>query len=175
MDKKELQKQYEKLSNQITVMLDEAEKLKQKIDSIPDKKAERWKPELGGRYFFLNSDGDIISIIWGNTSCDLYRFNVGNCFKTFDEAFDYKENLLTKQQLKDLALELNDGVEIDWDNNNQEKFAISYSYYFKEIKSISVFLCPDLGQVYCISSDFMSEAVKRIGEEKLIKLIKSGV
>lgn len=165
-------------------ILEQIDELKQKIKELekevnsPEfegiKKGARQKPKDGEVYFFLDSYGNRIWTKWHNNVQDLFRFNTGNCFKTNKEAIDYKENLLTKQALKDLALELNNGVEIDWDNYKLTKYCIFIScvdvLYLHSINSNK-----HLGQVYCYDKDFLTIAKDRIGEEKLIKLIKSGV
>lgn len=171
MDKKELQKQYESV-------IKEAEKLKEKIDSIPDKKVERWKPEPYEKYAFVDSAGDVQPSVWSNDIVDLFRYNTGNCFKTEEEARDYRENLLTKQQLKDLAIELNNNEELDWScSNTQKKYRLGIEHRGKDTPLILAFSYSfqETGQAYCLSEKFLARAIKQIGEQKLIKLIKSGV
>lgn len=179
----------EKVSQQMNKqqILEQIDELKQKIEELekevnsPDfdevKKGVRQKPKVGERYFYVDSCGSIDYEFWQETETDLFRFNTGNCFKTEQEAEDYKENLLTKQALKDLALELNNGVEIDWNDYSVTKYYI----YFKESQDLLFYdgrdCCDYLKNlnVYCLNSDFFKIAKDRIGEEKLIKLIKSGV
>ena len=166
-------------------ILEQIDELKQKIEQIENqvnsikfegiKKGARQKPKDGEVYFFLDSYGNRIWTKWHNNVQDLFRFNTGNCFKTNKEAIDYKENLLTKQALKDLALELNNGVEIDWDYYYQLKY---YIFYNNGLKTLSIDFdrihrCSS--KIYCVNSNFLDIAKERIGEEKLIKLIKSGV
>lgn len=165
--------------------LEQIDEPKQKIEELekevnsPEfegiKKGVRWKPECGVVYFYLKHDGYIGSTHWGIEDTDLFRFNTGNCFKTKQEVEEYKENLLTKQALKDLALELNNGVEIDWDYYYQLKY---YIFYNNGLKTLSIDFdrihrCSS--KIYCVNSNFLDIAKDRIGEEKLIKLIKSGV
>lgn len=144
------------------------------------KKGGRWQPPTGTIYFYLIDDGRTDFMYWGNDNVDLFHFNTGNCFKSEQEAIDFKENLLTKQQLKDLALELNNGVEIDWDDYTQSKFSIFYNGYrdtqnTQKLKLDSADWYTELGQVYCLDETFLEIAKERIGEEKIIKLIESGV
>ena len=164
-------------------IIEQIDELKQKIEELekevnsPEfegiKKGVRQKPEDGEKYFFINSFGEIYHNNWCDDYRDLCRFNIGNCFKTEQEAEDYKENLLTKQALKDLALELNDGVEVDW-KSGQNKYCIAY-YGGKCLYILQTLSQKDIGQVYCLNENFLTIAEDRIGEEKLIKLIKSGV
>lgn len=46
----------------------------------------RWKPELGQKYYYLDSNGLVYDNIWADDSIDSIRFEIGNCFKTEEEA-----------------------------------------------------------------------------------------
>lgn len=170
MNKKEIENKIEALEKQL-------EELKKKVNS-PEfdevKKGGRQKPKKDENYFFLGADGGIYPETYLGDGIDLFRFNTGNCFETKQEAMDFKENLLTKQQLKDLALELNEGVEIDWKNDRQPKH---YLYIDHDINLLTTEYAVTIQEniVYCLNNQFLTVAKKRIGEEKLIKLIKSGV
>lgn len=166
------------LENKIEALEKQLEKLKKEVNSLEFegiKKGVRQKPEYEEKYFFVDSCGSIDYQFWEETKTDLFRFNTGNCFKTEQEAEDYKENLLTKQALKDLALELNNGVEIDWADFYQEKYRIFSVGGFTDLEYEYVGQTTDIGQVYCLDENFLGIAKERIGEEKLIKLIKSGI
>lgn len=165
-------------------ILEQINELKQKIEELekevnsPEsegiKKGVRWKPEYGEKYYYLDDGGGINYAYWSNDNIDLFRFNTGNCFKTEQEAEDYKENLLTKQALKDLALELNNGVEIDWKSEEQEKH---YLYLNHQTNVLNMYWvrAEQENTTYCLNAEFLVIAKARVGEEKLIKLIKSGV
>lgn len=168
-------------------ILEQIDELKQKIEELEKevkssefeeiKKGVRWKPEYYQNYFYIDDCGKLESESYMDYDADLFRFNTGNCFKTEEEAEEYRENLLTKQALKDLALELNNGVKIDWENYAQSKFSIYYNdvRFGQELKLDSADCYMEIGQIYCLNNDFLTIAKDRIGEEKLIKLIKSGV
>lgn len=168
MDKDEVLKQLAELKQK-------AEQLEKVVNSseVETGSAVRWQPILGQYYFYLDGLGSVLRTKWDYDDIDFYRYNIGNCFKTVQEAEDYKENLLTKQKLKDLALELNNGVEIDWENENP-KYLLYTDDRKRIVQNVSYDLT-DLGQIYCLSKKFLSTAKKRIGEKKLIKLIKSGI
>lgn len=46
----------------------------------------RWKPKHGGRYFYINTIGEILIDVWSDMETDRLRYNFGNCFETFEEA-----------------------------------------------------------------------------------------
>lgn len=50
------------------------------------KEPTRWKPELGQKYYFLDSDGFVYNNIWADDSVDHGRLKIGNCFQTKEEA-----------------------------------------------------------------------------------------
>lgn len=166
----------QELQNKIKNLEKELAEVKSQLDSVEDegiKKVVRQMPKDGDKYYYINDEGIINYTYWINDNIDLFRFNTGKCFKTKQEAEEYKENLLTKQALKNLALELNNGVEICW-NNGQNKYCIAY-YGSKCLSIFQTLLQKDIGQVYCLDENFLDIAIDRIGEEKLIKLFKSGV
>lgn len=170
MDKDEVLKQLAELKQK-------AEQLEKVVNSseVETGSAVRWQPILGQYYFYLDGLGSVLRTKWDYDDIDFHRYNIGNCFKTVQEAEDYKENLLTKQALKDLAVELNAGREIDWKNQQQGKYCISYLHSSCSLSYERVYMQQNLGQVYCLNQNFLEIAKKRIGEKKLIKLIKSGI
>lgn len=170
MNKEELQNKIEDLEKQLA-------EVKEQVNSIEFegiKKGRRWKPEINENYYYLISDGFVSFGPWKNDMTDMFKFDIGNCFKTEQEAEEFKENLLTKQALKDLALELNNGVEIDWDDENQRKYFFNYTNKSDGfIDNLTITL--QASNIYSLNVDFLDIAKERIGEEKIIKLIKSGV
>lgn len=170
MNKQELIEQIDELKQRIE-QLEKEVKTDESNIAVTD---VRWQPVLGQTYFYLDAFGNVESINWDFDDIDYYRFNIGNCFKTRQEGEDYRENLLTKQALKDLALKLNKGAEIDWDDEMETKYML-YINERKQLAQNSSFDFIDLGQIYCLSKEFLNIAKDHIGEEKLIKLIKSGL
>lgn len=175
MNKEELKNKIEDLEKQFKKQIAE---LKEQVNSVEDKeikKGVRWKPEYYQDYFYIDDCGKLESESYMDDDADLFRFNTGNCFKTEQEAKEYRENLLTKQALKDLALELNEGVEIDWDDRNQKKYCFVYSHNGNKLDYTPNSAWQELGHIYSLDYKFLKIAKERIGEEKLTKLIKSGI
>lgn len=151
----DLQKQIDDLKKE----LNESNNVRQRIQSIT--------------YYYLDTCGNIGKTREEFTPFDDFTFDIGNYFKTEQEAKDYKENLITKQKLKDLALRLNNGVEIDWNNNYQDKTVIYFDYLNNRLSASLYWADRSLGQIYCLDKNFLDIAIQEIGEEALIKLIKS--
>mgnify|MGYP000816198308 FL=1 len=159
MKLQELEKKYEELGKEI-------EKLKNQ------KKGKRWKPDCGEEYYFIGLFGGVCEFSWNNCPQDNYLYSQGNCFKTRHEAEEHLENLKTKAELRALAEELNGDEVIDWNDGEQWKYCI---FYTSRIASDERCTCQSQGAIYCLDPDFLDKAIKRIGEERLIKMIKSGV
>lgn len=174
----QLERLYNRASELVNDLRDELEILKSKFDKLEPKeenKYKRWRADEGKEYYFINSIGDVTSNIDNGTEVSTFRYMVGNYFKTEEEAKEYIENLKTKQELKDLALELNKGQKIDWEDKHCNKYYIYYDGVDDVLNIDEANIFQDLGQVYCLDEDFLKIAIERIGEQRLIKLIKSGV
>lgn len=165
-------------------ILEQIDELKQKIEELEKevnssdferiKNNVRFRADYGKPYFFINNEGAVSRGIEQYRPLDDFRYNSGNYFETEEQTKDFRENVLTKQALKDLALELNNGVKIDWDNDNQNKFQIYFDYCTSRLSQCWGTQSPDFN-IYCLNPDFICIAKNRIGEEKLIKLINSGL
>lgn len=77
----------------------------------------------------------------------------------------------TKQELQDLADELNKVKPIDWRDSSQAKYSIYFDFVNKELGLN--YSCRLKGlNIYSTDNSFLEKAKKRIGEDRLIKLFK---
>lgn len=167
MNKQELIKQAEKLQAELDI-------LKEKIEKCDDENVRK-RVNPPNMYYHIRANGMVFCSHDHGETIENFRFSVGNYFKTKQEAIDYKENMLTKQKLKDLALRLNNGVEIDWENDFQHKYCIWYNSITKKLSQSKITRTINIGSIPCLSKKFLTIAGKVIGEEAIIKLIKSEV
>ena len=147
--------------------------LEKELEQQNQRRPKRWRACQEQSYWAINhKHGDIL--VFNECGCEVddYHYNSGNYFKTEWQALGYKDNILIKQQLKDVALELNNGVAIDWQDDTQIKY---YIYLAPSGLYINATNRQVVGQVCCLSNLFLVEAVKRIGKENIIRLIKRGV
>ena len=80
------------------------------------KESNRWKPELGQKYYFAASDGIVNNNLWADDSIDNGRFEIGNCFQTKDEAERVVEKLKAWKRLKDSGLKFK-----GWNKSNYDR------------------------------------------------------
>jgi hypothetical protein len=81
---KELEAEIAKIEREITELTTKLLEVETKIIEIK-KKPSQW-PQERDRYFYLSSDGEILSSHWDNTPTDRGRRSIGNIFRFSEEA-----------------------------------------------------------------------------------------
>ena len=157
---KEIEKQLEELKKQLT-------------EENKKDKYKRKRLDYGDYYWFLNNLGEAVMASDYNEDEDNFNYNIGNYFEFEKEAENYKEKLLIEQELKDIAMELNKGEEIDWDNDIQKKYFLEYDFLNSTIVcyKYSTFIKRQ-GTIYCLNENFKNVAIEKIGKERLTRYLK---
>lgn len=161
----ELKKKIEELSKEL-------EDLKQELDKAKSNNCKRYRANCGERYYYYGSTGMVSDYYENNDDLDTNMYVMGNYFQTKEEAEKVVEKIKIYTQLKDLALRLNNGEEIDWENNNEPKYFIFYDNRYKKIYTICNYYNKELGQIYCLDENFLDIARQEIGEENLKKIFE---
>ena len=137
-----------------------------------EKKGDVWKPQHNEKYFFIKTHGEIDWTYWKDDNYfDTERYEIGNCFKTREKAEKAVEKAKIYTQLKRLAEEINTEP-IDWENEYQIKYAITYDYDKSKITQTNWTFVQAMNVIYCTNKNFLDIALERIGEENLLKLFK---
>ena len=113
MNKDELLRQKEVLQAE----LDKLEELIKQED-----KPVYYTPNMNEKYFYLDEEGDVCADTWVNLNEDTHRHEFGNCYKTYDKAYNASSIQKDLVKLQRLALTLNKGKRIDWKNTKQTKY-----------------------------------------------------
>ena len=158
------QQEYE---NKIKELQDELEQLK--AAKIEAEQPKRWKPKCGEEYWLINEYGQIASTTYRKDEYDSWPYLTGNCFKTEEEAEEYKKKIEYTARYKNYIEEHNEPL--DWNNNDQEKYhaefncdtgAIDPSYY--RSWKIQGTICASREQI-------IWDAIKEIGEDNFKKYV----
>lgn len=106
----------------------ELEQLKKEFDErtkkleeiINQKESVVWKPKEFNTYLYINSVGEISYDTWTNYGADENRYNIGNCYKTDQEARDARDAQIILTRLQRLADEMNGKKmrHMDWDGKH---------------------------------------------------------
>lgn len=160
------------MENNITVNMEnlseeEREQLMKIIKKSNGSKRNIWKPEYDEGYFYVSGYGIVGSNVWINAYIDNGYYEIGNCFKTEEEADFALEKLKVEAELRRFTEENNE-YEIDWKDDDQEKW---FMYYNCDMKKIDIIYNTVL-KTHCIyfsSKKIAKQAIDYIGEERLKK------
>ena len=157
-------------------IIDEINKTKEYLTNIEkmlgEFEYERWEPENGEEYFYVDNVGIVQNALFDNTmGYHLALCRTLNCFKTREEAKQEIEKIIVRRQLEDIARRLNKGRELDWNDEHQYKWYIAYNTIFG-FATYSVCENVTQGVVYCLDKNFINTAIKEIGEGILIKYLR---
>ena len=130
-------------------------------------KSTAWEPKEREPYYYVGSNGEVLGDCNSNHQIDEGRINLGNCFKTKEEAEHMVEKLRVIKELRDFALENNE-EEIDWNNLSQRKYVIIYD---PEDQNVDVY-CYWRTQyipfnIYFTSEKIAQKAIEFVGKEKI--------
>lgn len=170
--------QYDNETKYLIEQLDkQAKEIQAKIDDLKNGncKCARWRAKEGEYYYSFDGFLDISLKTEALDKFDDCRYNSGFYFGTREDAEKYKNHLIITQKIKDIALRLNNGVDIDLNDYCdliRPKYKIVLKpYENKLIQSISTSTV-DLCQIYCLSDKFLETCIKEIGEKELIEYMK---
>lgn len=152
--------EYEKKKAELEKQLEELEK--EEIIDI------RWKPNINKRYYYVSDFGVVHSVWFNDDKYDEWLYITGNCFKTKEEAEEYRKKLETYYKFKNYIEERNEPI--DWENGDQEKWYI----YVDFCKNINIEFDPFLkqqGTIYATSEQLIKDAIEYVGEDNIKKYI----
>ena len=162
----------EELSTKLENELIRFKKLIEELKELKEEEQEhkRWRGKKNEEYYSILANGNVKA---NNEDCHRYDnklYDIGNYFKTKEEAEKAAEKIKIYTKLKDLALRLNKGEKINWKNCNQKKYSIYLNV--DSIECDAGYTAMEIGQIYCLDSNFLIIAKLEIGEENLEKLFE---
>lgn len=161
----ELKKKYEELGQKIN-----------ELENNLKNKNNRSRVNHHCKYYYINyinGDLEIDSDTECNCKIDDSRYNMGNYFKTKEQAEKALRKILIYTKLKDLANRLSEEDPVDWSNSDQDKFYIYYDHYYNSLSQNSFSYTHYINNIYCTCADFLRVAIKKIGEKELKELFEN--
>ena len=164
------QKEHDERVDELRISLVETEMqikdIRKQLDELDKAKIEpesrRYNPKIDAWYYSINDNGDVVTHSWYRTSKDIYRYAIGNCFKTREEAEFEVERLRVIAKLKEFA-EPEDRV---WSEDSN--WAIVYSNEKHEVRAEN-WCSIQNATLYFESRERVHEAVEAIGEDRIKK------
>lgn len=110
---------------------------------------KRWRANNGEHYWYWNFAEGVSRVPETEHATDLGCYNIGNYFKTEEEALKELNYILTRQRVKDAIAELNGDWKVDWNNyeqlkghieynGNESKLYVIYNHYVQQYESWKV-------------------------------------
>lgn len=136
---------------------------------VEEPKIKDWEPKKGDKYYYINDAGFIFNYDCREDISDKAHLNIGNCFKTEEEAKHMVEKLKVIHELQKFAYENNE-KEIDWNDAKQYKYYLVYDTEDEELYvDYAVYCKREPLNIYFTSLDIAKEAIKTIGENRIKK------
>ena len=113
----------------------------------------------GESYYTIDEEGKTYDIRDVSDEIDSRRYEIANYFSTVAKAMDvsFKQTLFRKLLR---FSEENGAQEIDWNNDNQEKWYIMYDHYSEKLMVKSCYSMRQLGNVHFLSEKVAREAME---------------
>ena len=85
-----------------------------KMAKVEEPQSKKWEPKFTDEYYCVDGVGDIILSSWEDDKIDAWRYLTGNCFKTKEEAEEYKKQIEYTARYKNYIEEHSEPI--DWKN-----------------------------------------------------------
>ena len=136
---------------------------------VEKNKIKVWEPSLGDLYYYINSNGEIEYRYYKNRNINDKRriCNIGNYFKTDEEADHMVEKLKVIKELKELSnikFNMSDYVK------NNKIYYIAYDFTQNRIVPLFDNISRNIPfNVYFSTKEDCERAIKKIGEDRIKK------
>ena len=132
-------------------------------------KIKDWKPKKGDTYYYIGSVGSIFNYDCREDILDVAHLNIGNYFKTEEDAKHMVEKFKVIRELQKFANENNE-EKIDWKNKTQYKYYLVYDTEDEELYvDYAVYCKREPLNIYFTSSKIAKRAIEAVGEDKIKK------
>lgn len=130
------------------------------------------KPEIGTRYFYLDSVGDIINAVWDDDEYDNARWNLGNVFLTEKEIVFAIEKRKVEVELERYALEHNETLREKWDRaGTYQHYNIVFDHTKKKLATTNAYFLQEASSIYFTSEEIAYNAIEAVGKDRILKYI----
>lgn len=142
--------------------LEELTKQIEELKNVKIEEYEVWKPKYNEQYWVIDSDGDVVCDFWEGSILEQDRVDIGNVFKTKEEAKFEVGRRMVLNSLKKYSCVFRVDLEnyyiyLDCKNDN-----LCYAYRVSRLQQ---------GEVYFESEEKVREAIKEVGESKIKKYL----
>ena len=136
---------------------------------IVEEPIKDWKPKKGDKYYYIGSAGSVFNYDCREDILDVAHLNIGNYFKTEEDAKHMVEKFKVIRELQKFANENNE-EKIDWKNFNQCKYKIFYDAEDGDLYVDYSIQCEsEPFGIYFTSFKIAKRAIEAVGEDRIKK------
>lgn len=164
------------MNEQITVNLnnlteEEREQFKNLLEKA-NKESRVWKPEDREKYYYIDGYSCVAEDTWEGLEVDIDRFDIGNAFKTKEEAKIALERARVKTELERYALEHNETLREKWDREGTyQHYSIVFDNETKKISTTNAYFLQEESTTYFTSREIAYNAIEAVGKDRILKYI----
>lgn len=143
---------------------EEIKALKQRISEL-EQQAEQEKefPKRGDKYHFIEANGRIDWFQWDESSFGLRAQDLGNIYKTDEEAQFVREKLKVEAELRKFSRPFKEGENRNW--------FILWNTYEQDVEIDWAASLVRQGTIYFESKEKVQQAISTVGEERIKKYL----
>ena len=135
---------------------------------IEEPQSKRWKPEHNKKYWLIEGES-IHKSLWFNDADDNWRYLIGNCFKTEEEAKEYKKQIEYTARYKNYIEEHSEPL--DWGDDEKRKYYAEIETTSNRVGVDCLFSWRRQGTIYASSEKIIWDAINEIGEDNFKKYV----
>lgn len=149
---------------------DEIAELEKRVCELKKELEEMlWKPEKDEAYWIVNEGGDVSKSYFEGDEFDIHRIEWGNCYSQREKA-EFEANREKYTRLFRQYVEQH-SEPLDWLDDTQEKYSVSYEYKNEKLGFGYSLICKDAFIIYASSEEVLQEAIDFVGEDNFKKYI----
>lgn len=152
----------------------EIKELRERLEKLETAKVEEpqskwWEPNENERYWVSDNVGNVDNVRWDNDRFDNWHYLTGNCFKTKEEAEEYKKQIEYTARYKNYIEEHSEPI--DWKNKKTKQYYARFDYLNTVIQVDYVSNCRFQGTIYASSETIIRDAIKEIGVDNFMEYV----
>lgn len=145
---------------------DERNQLMKLIEKTNEPKSRVWRPECGECYYYINACGAVCASRWTEVGLDNECYDIGNVFRTKEEAAEEVKRRKILAKWKRLSIESGEASN-EWNKKNEHWFVF---FLYNKIE-VTFGIAIKSEATYFQTKESILNAIEDIGEENVKKYI----
>lgn len=135
----------------------------------PQSKLKSWKPNTNEKYWLIRTYGQTDWFYWVDDENDNWHYLTGNCFKTKEEAEEYKKKIEYIARYKNYIEEHSEPLY--WNDIDPKRWYAKFNYDENKILVDYYHYERFQGVIYASSEQIIWDAINYIGEDNFKKYV----